>query len=310
MRLLFLTPQLPFPPVQGAAIRNCHLIAGLAGGHAVHLLTFASPEMPPGSWVGAQVPNLPGAPALAGLTLVSPGWRGPRDRLHTLLRTGLPDMARRLESPALASALARLLKAEDYDWVIVEGIEMAPYALPLPPARGRSPHRLFDEHNAEYLLQQRVFLGDLRAAYRPRAAAGAAYSLVQWRRLRAYERAACRAADAVTAVSAADRAALLDLDPALDVTVVPNGVDLEAWAADATPRDPAVDALRAAGPLLVFDGSMDFRPNVDAVRWFCTACWPRIRAAYPNAGFAIVGRNPAPAVQALAALPGVRVTGA
>ena len=55
---------------------------------------------------------------------------------------------------------------------------------------------------------------------------------------------------------------------------------------------------------------MDFRPNIDAVRWFCATCWPRIARAHPGATFAIVGRNPTAAVRALAALPGVRVTGA
>src|SRR5690348_15504319 len=134
MRLLFLTPQLPFPPRQGAAIRNSHLIAGLAAHHAVSLLTFA-PGMAAGAWSGEGRPVLPGAPPLAGLTLVPPGERSARARLRTLFLTGLPDMARRLASPYLAAALARLLKTQDFDWVIVEGIEMAPYALPLPAAR-------------------------------------------------------------------------------------------------------------------------------------------------------------------------------
>ena len=310
MHLLFLTPQLPFPPTQGAAIRNSALLAGLAAGHTVDLLTFAPATMAPGSWPGGAGPALPGAPALGRLMLVPPPQRGLRARFGTLLLTGLPDMARRLESPALAAALVRALQTTAYDWVIAEGIEMAPYLRLVPRTGPGAPRRLLDAHNAEYLLQQRVFLGDLRTAYRPRTAVGAAYSLIQWRRLRRYERAACRAADAVTAVSPADRDALIALDPALAVTVVPNGVDLAAWAPEAVPPDPAVAALRAAGPLVVFDGSMDFRPNVDAVRWFCATCWPRIRAAHPTATFAIVGRQPSPAVQALAAHPGVQVTGA
>ncbi|HMA34544.1 MAG TPA: glycosyltransferase [Chloroflexia bacterium] len=304
MRLLFLTPQLPFPATQGAAIRNRHLIAGLALDHEVALLTFAPPGCPGGIWAGPAVPSLPGAPVLAALGLVPPPVRTPRDRVQTLLRSRLPDMARRLATPALAAALRQMQAAAAYDYVIVEGIEMAPYRHALG---GRW---LFDAHNAEYLLQHRTFLSDLRAAYQPRAAAGAAYSLVQWRRLCRYERAVCRAATRITAVSAADRAALQRLDPRLEVAVVPNGVDLAEWSPAAIPADPAVTALQAAGPLLVFDGSMDFRPNVDAVRWFCRACWPAIRRAHPTATFAIVGRHPAPAVQALGALPGVRVTGA
>ncbi|MGI8587318.1 MAG: glycosyltransferase [Chloroflexia bacterium] len=304
MRLLFLTPQLPFPARQGAAIRNAQLIAGMAREHEVSLLTFVPDGMEPGSLAGADMPSLPGAPRLARLTLVGPPQRRLADRLHTLLLTGLPDMARRLWTPEFAGALQWMLRADPYDWVILEGIEMAPYR------QAVRTRLLFDEHNAEYLLQARAALSDLHAAYRPRAALGTVYSLVQALRLRRYERTVCRAADAVTAVSDADRDALRRLAPGIEVSVVSNGVDLEEWSVEAAPHDPEMDALCARGPLLVFDGSMDFRPNVDAVVWFCRECWPRIRAAQPTATFAIVGRNPTQAVRALAELPGVLVTGA
>src|SRR3546814_6240106 len=52
---------------------------------------------------------------------------------------------------------------------------------------------------------------------------------------------------------------------------------------------------------------MDYRPNVEAVRWFAEDILPRIRQ-YHDASFAIVGRNPDPAVTALAS-PQVIVTG-
>src|SRR5207249_1187969 len=115
--------------------------------------------------------------------------------------------------------------AERYDWVQVEGLELAPYTHEIraagPP--GTRPRWLLDNHNAEYRLQERAFLADLG---RPTAWPAALYSLIQWQRLRHYERAVSHAADAIVAVSDLDRAALLELDPALKVTVVPNGVDL------------------------------------------------------------------------------------
>lgn len=54
---------------------------------------------------------------------------------------------------------------------------------------------------------------------------------------------------------------------------------------------------------------MDFRPNVDAVRWFVTQVWPAVRAVRPDARFVIAGRNPTSTVRALAG-EGVEVTGA
>src|SRR5690606_27197519 len=59
---------------------------------------------------------------------------------------------------------------------------------------------------------------------------------------------------------------------------------------------------------IVFTGAMDYWPNVDAVQWFATEVLPRIREREPRASFWIVGRNPTPAVQALAN-DAVHVTG-
>ncbi len=64
-----------------------------------------------------------------------------------------------------------------------------------------------------------------------------------------------------------------------------------------------------ADPLIVFTGQMDYRPNIEAVTWFARDILPRIRTRHPTARFAIVGRAPTPAVQALAG-DAVTVTGA
>ena len=39
-RLLFLAPQVPYPPHQGTTIRNYNLMANLAEDYEVHLLCF------------------------------------------------------------------------------------------------------------------------------------------------------------------------------------------------------------------------------------------------------------------------------
>src|SRR3546814_14764276 len=54
---------------------------------------------------------------------------------------------------------------------------------------------------------------------------------------------------------------------------------------------------------------MDYRPNIDAVRWFAADILPQVRGRHPPARFAIVGRAPTDPVRALGALPGVIVTG-
>ncbi len=221
----------------------------------------------------------------------------------------LPDMALRLESSLMHRRMAALLQENFYDVIQVEGIEMAPYVLTAARCRrGRVPGRekalswlVFDDHNAEYLLQKRNFLTDIR---QPRRWLAATYSCVQWQKLVAYERRICRTADRVIAVSEADRDALRSILPGLEVAVIPNGVDLAFYRRD------AVAALPGIGPhALVFTGKMDYRPNVDGVLWFADAVLPLILAQLPTAHFYIVGQQPHERLARLARHPAITLTG-
>jgi glycosyltransferase involved in cell wall biosynthesis len=104
----------------------------------------------------------------------------------------------------------------------------------------------------------------------------------------------------VIAVSENDRQQMLAMDPASEITVVPTGVDTQQFQV-APPSS-------ATPPRIVFTGSMDWEPNIDAMEFFCAQIWPRILAEFPGAIFQIVGRNPFAKVQRLAS-DSVQVTG-
>lgn len=288
MNLLFLAPQLPYPPHQGTAIRNWGLIRHLAAHHTVALACFAEGE-------AAKLPA-PLAHACQRVVVVPRPVRGAGRRLAALLR-GTADLADRLWSPAMAAALRGLLGEWTPNIIQIEGLEMAPYLATLRAACP-SARVVYDAHNAEYLIQRRAWESDRRVLRRWPAAA---YSAIQTPRLAKYEAAIARTADAITCVSAEDAAALRALDPTLAPVVVANGIELSAYEPPTLP---------SAGVRLVLTGKMDYRPNVDAAVWFAQAIWPQIRAAQPAAEFHIVGQQPNQAVQRLAALPGVVVTGA
>ncbi len=315
-RILVLTPQLPVPPQaltgtsQGTTIRNYHLIAGLARRHTVDLISFVAPGDPAVPAGGGSSVALDTLHSLCGRVILAPQpVRGLLLRARDTLIRRQPDMALRLESALMRQKIAHLLQeaAGPYDVIQVEGLEMAPYVFSegdslgaLSSARSR-PLTVFDDHNAEYVLQQRAFLTDIR---HPRRWIAAAYSFVQWQKLTAYERKVCRAADRVVAVSEADGAALQRLVPGLSVTVVPNGVDLEFLRPGVVP--PPADMRQ---PALVFTGKMDYRPNVDAVLWFAEAVLPLIQAEVPAAHFYVVGQQPHPRLASLARHPAITLTG-
>ncbi len=296
MKILLLTPQLPYPPRQGTTIRNYNLIRYLARRHEVHLFTFLAPgeELTPDNPLWGLCRRIE--------TALQPVRTLARRALDTLT-SPLPDMGLRLKSPEAQNRVAELLAENRYHVVQMEGIEMAGYGLlarqSLGPD-GTRPRLVFDDHNVEYLLQKRAALVDLG---QPRRWIAAAYSLAQWWKLRRYEAAICRQVDAVLAVSDVDRAALAQLAPRTPVALIPNGMDLSAY-----PEEVAQPSLEP--PTLVFVGKMDYRPNIDAALWFGQEVFPRIQASWPGARFQILGMNPSPRLDALRGNPGIQITGA
>jgi polysaccharide biosynthesis protein PslH len=88
------------------------------------------------------------------------------------------------------------------------------------------------------------------------------------------------------------------------VDVLGNGVDTDYFSAQADRPNPFGEGEWP----IVFVGTMDYYPNIDAVTWFAQAIFPTVRKRWPKARFYIVGRNPTTAVKALAGA-GVSVTG-
>jgi len=294
MNILFLTPQLPYPPRQGTTIRNYNLIKQLAQRHTIDLLTFLAP----GEELTAANPLHQICRRVAG---VPQPMRSTAQRARDTLFSAYPDMGLRLESPAMRQQVAAWSADTDYALVQVEGIELAQYGMPVASHKaGRQPALIFDDHNCEYLLQQRSALTDLK---RLRRWVAAGYSLVQWQKLRRYEANILRHADATAAVSPADRAALLALAPGVDIQVISNGIDLDLYQPRHTPIDTQT-------PSLVFTGKMDYRPNIDAALWFGRAVWPLVLAQEPQARFQIVGMNPHPRLDELRTQPTIEITGA
>ena len=296
-RVLLLTPQLPYPPRQGTSIRNYHLLTHLAQHARVTLVTFLEDGQP-----------APERTPLASLVQAVHVHPAPRrtlgQRLRALLTDPRPDLALRLHSPDMHRTMAHLARDEGVDVLLVEGLEMAPYMETYVRHRtpGPRPRLIFDAHNAEYVLQRRAFETDVRRPWRWHAAG---YSLIQWFKLRAYEKRIARHVDALVTVSPVDRENLRRLRVSTPIHVVPNGVDVSYYAN----YTPPPDFTLAPPPTVLFTGKMDYRPNVDAVHWFVNKVWPRVRRARPRAHFYIVGRSPHPRVQELGHIPGVVVTG-
>lgn len=292
MKILFLTPQLAFPPHQGTTVRNYNIIRNLSTRHDIYLVSFGTQQ------------ELSEAQPLAQLcrridAVLAPS-RTIAQRALTTIISPYPDMALRLESPAMHERISSTLGTERFDLVQAEGIEMARYVLGREFGPGKTP-LVFDDHNAEYVLQRTAFESDVRYPLRWHAAA---YSIIQTAKLARYERAVCNRANHVLAASGTDARAIGALGITAPVTVVPNGVDTSHFV-----PSTEVCAKPLAEQSMVYAGKMDYRPNVDAMLWFCDEILPRIRNEIPLAHIAVVGQKPSPRIAQLNNREGVEVTG-
>jgi glycosyltransferase involved in cell wall biosynthesis len=172
--------------------------------------------------------------------------------------------------------------------VLCEWTPYAIYAKALTSVR-----TLVSTHNVEADIWQRYYENETDRLRRW-------YIGEQWRKVERFEREAVGWVDGALTVSELDRDRLRQSRPDMPIAVIPNGVDLDYFR-----PMPQTQSRQH----LVFTGSMDWRPNQDAARYFVAEILPLLRQARPDLECTFVGRSPPPDIQALARVPGVHVTG-
>mgnify|MGYP006426685421 CR=1 FL=1 len=115
------------------------------------------------------------------------------------------------------------------------------------------------------------------------------------------EKEALRQFDHCFVTSEVDKQSLRNENEKKDVVVVPNGVDTDQFSYGG----PAGRSDRA----LIFTGNMSYSPNVKAVCYFVEQVFPIIKKEVPGVEFRIVGAEPARAVMQLDQKKGVEVRG-
>ncbi len=117
---------------------------------------------------------------------------------------------------------------------------------------------------------------------------------------RRFERFMFTPYDRTVVIAEADATMLYTLQPALNIDVIPIGLDLGPYPLVDAPREPST---------LLFVGNFAYPPNQDAARTLVHEILPAVRQAIPGARLQLVGVNPPEWLRALAS-DQVEVTGA
>ena len=280
--LLFVCHRIPYPPDKGDKIRAWHILRHLARRHRMHVACFIDD---PADW--AHVPALRAACADLACFPLHRGRQTARALLG--LRPGRPMTLDWFGDPAMRAWVAAKAAATRLAGALAFSSSMAPYVLDLAGI-----HAVLDMVDVD----SEKFAEYARKVAWPKSLVWAR----EGRTLLAFERAAAMRADRTLFVSRPEWDRFVQLAPecAGRGGWLENGVDLDRFAPGVALPNPY-----PAGPNIAFTGTMDYWPNIDAVAWFAREVMPLL----PGCAFWIVGANPSREVLALAALPGIRVTG-
>lgn len=276
MKILFLTQVLPYPLDAGPKVRAYYTLRQLAQRHEVTLVSFVRAA----DTLAAQQHLQALCQRLVTVPMPRTWWREAAAMVNSL-RRGIPLLITRDQVPAMHGTVTSLIEQGCFEAIHADQLWMAPYALAAraqSAARGCKPLTVLDQHNAVYLVPQRMAVAErspIRRALLRREA----------RLMARYEAVTCQAFDRVVTVTEADRDALMDLPagPRLAAPIViPICVDPSA----AHPKPPPVDGR------VLFLGGMHWPPNADGVKWFVQSVWPAVRARVPAAEFWAIGKKP------------------
>jgi glycosyltransferase involved in cell wall biosynthesis len=285
MKILWVKAGKLLPVDTGGKIRSYNILRHLAREHEVTLISYYGGALDP-HYEAAIAQHLPGTQTIYTAAPEST-WA---QSLDYLLRipSSAPYAVRKFTHPEVRREVARRLKDRNLDVAVCDFLSASLNF----PENSSVPVVLF-QHNVETMLWRRM------ASTEKSSLRKLSYNLEAWK-MADYETRTLRRFQHVIAVSDHDRNAMLSLSSGCPITVVPTGVDTEQYrVVPSAPGNP---------PLIVFTGSMDWEPNVDAVEYFCQEIWPEIVSAFPDTRFQIVGRSPHARVQRLASAS-VEVTG-
>jgi sugar transferase (PEP-CTERM/EpsH1 system associated) len=123
---------------------------------------------------------------------------------------------------------------------------------------------------------------------------------IQYLKIRNYEIKMLQIFDACICLSEYDGRQLKSLCPDIHLVVVPLGVDAEFFKPTSDQEEPLA---------LLFVGDMRHPPNQEAVLYFHSQIYAKVRKDHPGIRLYIVGRNPSNEIQKLALDKSIIVTG-
>lgn len=271
MNVVIVGAALPFPTNSGNRIRTWNLLTRLARRHRLIYIGTRNPDRTEAAEALAAFDEHGIEAIEVEHTVPSKQGMGFYARLAGNLLSPLPYSVASHQAPALTAAAHQVANRCAIDlWQAEWAAGLAAFR-DIPGAR-----KLVVAHNVETLIWERYAQVESHPLKRW-------YIRQQCRKFERFEHAAFAEADRIVAVSPDDAALIRGRFGVTHVDVVDNGIDRAVFEKVTPHRDPR---------RILFLGSLEWRPNLDAVGLLLDRIFPAVRATEPDAQLDIVGRNP------------------
>jgi sugar transferase (PEP-CTERM/EpsH1 system associated) len=285
MKILFITPDIPYPLDNGARIRTFAFIKDLSTRHDVSLISFdRSPNDKPRKEVFENI-----CTNLAILPLEKHQQR--KNKRQYQLRSLLekrPYQYISHHSSSMQDCIDQVNLGHNYDIIQVEFSQMGYYSFPT------GANLILDQHNVEQEILYRTYKSGIFSIRK-------LYNYAEWCKFRKDEIDICSKFSMVLTTSKRDKDNLSKELPSTSFTIIPNGVDSTYFRSKN--RHPEVENL------ILFTGTINYYPNTDGLKYFISQIYPLIKKQNKSVKFCIAGKNPPSEIQRLAQDQSIAITG-
>lgn len=280
MKILWLSHLIPYPPKGGVLQRAYYLLREASKYHQIDLLAFNQPDLI-GPLFSSVDEGVSEAKSHLGDLCNSVKFFEIHSEKSSLGRYFLalkslitkdPYNINWLKSVEYSDAVRQLVNGTQYDLVHFDTISLIPFINDV----GDLPIVL-DHHNIEshMLLRRGDKESNLLKSW---------YFHQEGERLQRVEEAICKRVALNITCSDMDSERLLAISPDSRVETVPNGVD-ESFFLES-------DESRGINNKLLFVGTLNWYPNIEAVNFIADKLWVKLKKQIPDVIFDIVGANP------------------
>jgi sugar transferase (PEP-CTERM/EpsH1 system associated) len=259
MKILFLTPRFPYPPLKGDQVIPFYRLKYLSQRHSISLLTFYqnAKELEYLREVDCFCENVKYVKLTKFQSVLNVIFGG--------MTSGLPFQILYYKSSEFRKALGKMIAGEKYDIIHTYMLRLAEYS------KNITGHKIIDFIDSMQLnLRRRTLI----EKYPNKLA-----FLEELRRIAGYENVVTKYYDYGIVVSDNDRNQI----KAENIVSIPLGIDTDRFKPG---------PFLSNNKTIIFSGNMGYFPNENSALWFISHVFDDINREIPNVRFVIAGNSP------------------